>query len=173
MSGLNFRWQYKLLDSDIKKRNDFSNWAVTRLGLTPTPNSRDGGKDGVMRVTLWNPQEQNESQTSILAEVKSGNFNITEVRTFCRVMDKVKATAGVFITIEDPSPDMRQEAADMGTFTHNNRTYPRLQFWQINDDYFENPDRVKEVIQLPSEWLRPIRKSERHFENTQIKMSIP
>lgn len=34
------------------KRHDFSNWAVTRLGLTPTRDSGDGGKDGVKRVLL-------------------------------------------------------------------------------------------------------------------------
>lgn len=88
-------------------------------------------------------------------------------------MDKMNAIAGIFIILEDETDAMRQEAADMGTFTHNNITYPRLQFWKIDDDYFKNPDIVKELIRLPREWLKPIRKSERHFENTQIKLSIP
>ena len=58
--------------------------------------------------------------------------------------------------LEPISQGMRQEAADMGTFSHNNKTYPRLQFWQIDDDYFENPDHLSEIIGLPREWLIPI-----------------
>ena len=168
----NMQEVYKLVN-DEKKRHDFSNWAVTRLGLTPTQDAADGGKDGLKRVTLWNPQGKGESQARIHAEVKSGNFTITDVRAFCRIMDKEKATAGIFITTKPETPDMRQEAADMGTFSHNNITYPRLRFWQIDNSYFENPDIVNTLLHLPPDWLRPIRKSEQHFENTQIELQIP
>ena len=165
--------EVRRLVSDENKRHDFSNWAVTRLGLRPTRNVGDGGKDGVKHVTLWNPQGEGQSQARVLAEVKSGNFTLDQVKSFCRTMDKVKAIAGIFITIESETSGMRQEAADMGTFSHNNTTYPRLQFWRVDDNYFENPDIVKQLLHLPPEWLRPIHKSERHFEDTQIEIQIP
>ena len=161
-----------LKDGDKRKYHDFSNWAVTRLGLTPTPDVGDGGKDGVKRVTLWNPQGEGESQARILAEVKSGNITIDQVRSFCHTMTRLDAIAGIFITIESISDGMRQIAADMGNFTHNNRTYPRLQFWQIDDNYFDNEDIVKTLIRLPSDWLRPIQKSDRHFDDTQTELQI-
>ena len=44
----------------------------------------------------------------------------------------------------------------------------KLQFWQIDDGYFDNPDMVNSMIRLPPEWLRPIQKSERHFSDEQI-----
>ncbi len=48
---------HKLLkDGDSRKYHDFSNWAVTRLGLRPTKDIGDGGLDSVGQVTLWNPQ---------------------------------------------------------------------------------------------------------------------
>ena len=65
---------------------------------------------------------------------------------------------------------MRQEAADMGTFTHNNETYPRLQFWQIDDAYFENPSILRSLIRLLQQWLEPMRKMERHFTDTQMTL---
>ncbi len=65
---------------------------------------------------------------------------------------------------------MRQEAADMGTFTHNNETYPRLQFWQIDDAYFANPSILRSLIRLPQQWLEPMRKMERHFTDTQMTL---
>ncbi len=96
-----------LKDGDKRKYHDFSNWAVTRLGLTPTPDVGDGGKDGVKRVTLWNPQGEGESQARILAEVKSGNITIDQVRSFCHTMTRLDAIAGIFITIESVSDGMR------------------------------------------------------------------
>ena len=41
-----------LKDGDKRKYHDFSNWAVTRLGLKPTRDVGDGGHDGVGHVTL-------------------------------------------------------------------------------------------------------------------------
>ena len=164
--------EVRKLVNDENRRHDFSNWAVTRLGLTPTPDVGDGGKDGVKRVTLWNPEESKESQTRILAEVKSGNVTQTQVRAFCHTLTDLGVIAGIFITIDPVSSGMRQTAANMGRFSHNNRTYPKLQFWQIDDTYFDNPDRVNAMIQLPAEWLRPIQKSERHFLHEQRELGI-
>ena len=151
-----------------------TNATISQIGQSHDSDSNlhrtyDGGKDGVKHVTLWNPQGEGESQARVLAEVKSGGFTLNEVKAFCRTMNKVEAVAGIFITIESPTDGMRQEAADMETFSHNNVTYPRLQFWQIDDNYFKNPDIVKQLLRLPPEWLRPIHKSERHFEDTRLK----
>ena len=163
-----------MLVRDEKKYHDFSNWAVTRLGLQPTKSVGDGGKDGeahVGHITLWDPEDGQTTNTRILAEVKSGKPSISQVRAFCHVMDKNDAI-GVFITIEPVSAGMRQEAADMGTFTHNNETFPRLQFWQIDDAYFENPSSLRNLIRLPKQWLEPMRRMERHFTDAQMNFNL-
>ena len=163
-----------MLVRDERKYHDFSNWAVTRLGLQPTKSVGDGGKDGeahVGHITLWDPEDGQTTNTRILAEVKSGKPTITQVRAFCRVMDKSDAI-GVFITIEPVSDGMRQEAADMGTFLHNNETFPRLQFWQIDDAYFENPSSLQNLIRLPKQWLEPMRRMERHFTDAQVNFNL-
>ena len=159
-----------LTDGDKRKYHDFSNWAVTRLGLKPTRDVGDGGHDGVGHATLWNPQQMKETGARILAEVKSGKPTITQVRAFCQIMNQNNAEIGIFITIEPVSAGMRQQAEEMGTFEHNRQTYPRLQFWQIDDDYFENPELINTLVRLPIEWrLRPSRKSERHFAGQQTE----
>ena len=163
-----------MLVRDERKYHDFSNWAVTRLGLQPTKSVGDGGKDGeahVGHITLWDPDAAETTNTRILAEVKSGKPTISQVRAFCRVMDKNDAI-GVFITIEPVSAGMRQEAADMGTFTHNNETFPRLQFWQIDDAYFQDPSSLRNLIRLPQQWLEPMRKMERHFTDAQMNFNL-
>ena len=159
-----------LKEGDKRKYHDFSNWAVTRLGLRPTKDVNDGGLDGVGHVTLWNPQQMKETNARILAEVKTGKPTITQVRAFCRVMDKNNAEVGIFITLEPVTAKMRQEAQDMGSFEHNHQTYPRLQFWQIDDEYFNNPDIINTLVRLPDAWrIRPTQKSERYFDNQQMQ----
>ena len=169
---INMQEVRKLLkEGDKRKYHDFSNWAVTRLGLNPTKDVGDGGLDGVGHVTLWNPHQMKETSTRILAEVKTGKPTITQVRAFCHVMDQHNAEVGIFITIEPVSARMRQEAENMGNFEHNQKNYPRLQFWQLDDTYFENPDSINTRVRLPDAWrIRPTQKSERHFDNRQMQL---
>ena len=160
-----------LKEGDKRKYHDFSNWAVTRLGLKPTKDAGDGGLDGVGHLTLWDPQQMKESDSRILAEVKAGKPTMTQVRAFCHVMDQHKAGVGIFITIEPVSANMRQVAENMGSFEHNNKTYPRLQFWQIDDEYFKNPDIINTLVRLPDAWrIRPTQKSARHFSDQQLQL---
>ena len=160
-----------LKEGDKRKYHDFSNWAVTRLGLKPTKDVGDGGHDGVGHATLWNPQVMKETNARILAEVKTGKPSMTQVRAFCQVMHENNAEIGIFITLAPVSAGMRQQAENMGSFTHNGRNYPRLQFWQIDDAYFENPDIINTLVRLPDTWrIRPTQKSERHFENKQMHL---
>ena len=157
-----------LKEGDKRKYHDFSNWAVTRLGLKPTRDVGDGGHDGVGHVTLWNPQQMKETDVRVLAEVKTGRPSMTQVRAFCQVMTQNNAEVGIFITIEPVSAGMRQQAEEMGTFAHNRQTYPRLQFWQIDDAYFENQEIINTLVRLPTEWrIRPTQKTERHFDDQQ------
>ena len=160
-----------LKDGDKRKYHDFSNWAVTRLGLRPTRDVGDGGHDGVGHVTLWNTQQMKETNARILAEVKTGRPSITQVRAFCQVMHENNAEIGIFITIAPISAGMRQQAENMGSFAHNGRNYPRLQFWQIDDTYFENPEIINTFVRLPMEWqIRPSQKSDRHFGGRQMEL---
>ena len=157
---------------DEKKYHDFSNWAVTRIGLKPTANVDDGGKDGVGHFMLWEPDADTETQRRIIAEVKTGKPSLTQVRAFRDVINSQNAIAGIFITLQRVIDGMRQLAADMGTFEHaeSGNSYPRLQFWQIDDTYFDNPDTLKEIIKLPRNWIRPRKKSERHSDAQQMQL---
>ena len=106
-----------LKDGDKRKYHDFSNWAVTRLGIeADTGHVGDGGHDGVGGMTLWDTQQMKESNARVLAEVKTGRPSITQVRAFCQVMHENNAEIGIFITIAPISAGMRQQAENMGKF---------------------------------------------------------
>lgn len=158
---------------DIGKYNEFLNWAVTRLGLKPTGGTQDVGYDGIGYFTLSTSKGTEKTEARVIAEVKIGKSALTSVRSFCHVMDQSEAQAGIFVTIEPVTASMRQVAEDMGTFEHNGLRYPRLQFWQIDDAYFENPEIINTLVRLPEEWrIRPAHKSERHFADKQTELAI-
>ena len=166
----NMQEVYKLV-RDQEKRHDFANWAVTRLGMTPTPDVKDKGKDGIGQVMLYEPEAQIETSKRIVSEVKTGGFTINDVRAFCYTINEQNAVAGVFITLDPVTKDMRQIAADMGEFElENNKRYPRLVFWQVDDTYFENPDMLRRTLRLPYDWIQPRKKSDRHFYDQQLEM---
>ncbi len=117
--------------------HDFANWAVTRLGLAPTPNSNDGGFDGTGKVVLWEKHGA-ETRLPVIAEVKSGrSLNLNQVRAFRTAMQDANAAIGIFITLHPITRGMRNLAEAEKAIEHNGQRYPRLQFWQITDTYFE------------------------------------
>lgn len=162
---------------DQKRYHDFSNWAVTRLGFKPTRDVGDGGKDGVGHVALWNPDTEEETPRRILAEVKAGNPTIQQVKAFCHTIKEQEAVAGIFITLGKVTSGMRQIAEGMKYFeledpfeVGNTKRYPRLQFWQIDDTYFDNPNILNNIIRLPRNWIQPRKKSERHIVDRQMEL---
>ena len=147
--------------------HDFANWAVTRLGLAPTPNSNDGGFDGTGKITLWENRhlaEAAQTNLPVIAEVKSGrSLNPNQVRAFRTAMRDNGAAIGIFITLHEVTRGMRNVAEEEGFIEHNGKHYPRLQFWQITDTYFE-----KGLIPVNLPWQvdeRP--KAERHYGGVQ------
>ena len=160
-----------LLIRDRKKYHDFANWAVTRIGLEPTANVGDGGFDGIGAVKVWDPRTQRDRNTRIIAEVKSGKPSISALRAFCHTIREQKAQVGIFITVEPITRGMKAMQESMGTFQHNGVSYPRLQFWQIDDGYFANPESLNKRIRLP--WRVESRhKSERHFKDEQPELPL-
>ena len=111
--------------------HDFANWAVTRIGLEPTQDIGDGGLDGTGKMLLYENKmvaENQQKKVPVIAEVKSGNPTINQVREFRTVMRDQNATIGVFITLGKIRKSMRQEIEKEGFFELNNERYPRLQF---------------------------------------------
>ena len=151
--------------------HDFANWAVTRLGLAPTPNSNDGGFDGTGKITLWENRhlaEAAQTKLPVIAEVKSGrSLNPNQVRAFRTAMRDTGAAIGIFITLHEVTRGMRNVAEEEGFIEHNGKHYPRLQFWQITDSYFEEG-----LISVNLPWQvdeRP--KAERHYGGVQTYLA--
>ena len=156
-----------------KRRYDAEIWLVTRVGLKPTKPTGDGGYDGIGHFTYWVPEGMLKTEARIMAEVKTGNFSLGDVRSFRTAMRDKNATAGVFITCsKEVTKGMKEEAVKEGEFEHNGIKYPRLQFWHVTQEYFDNPDSINKYVRLPKP-IQARKKSERHIpESDQMEMDI-
>jgi|SRR6266853_1487903 len=90
------------------------------------------------RNLLYTPLQLSEVRQSKYAknviQVKSGKLTLSAVRDFAHVIDREKATLGLFITLEEPTKPMRQEADKMGFYTTPlcNRKIPHLQIRTVD-----------------------------------------
>ncbi len=159
------------LARDEKKYHDFANWAVTRLGLKPTKKVGDGGVDGVLSTQIWQPREMKGYIGKVVAEVKSGKAGIGQVRAFCTSIRNQNADIGIFIMLNGKiTKGMKKQQESEGHIEHNGKRYPRLQFWSIDNGYFDNPDSINQRIKLP--WIIESRnKTERHIGDQQLEMT--
>ena len=127
---------------DLARRDpfQFESWAVTRLdGFRPNRIQRgDGGVDGRMHFPKPNGAGRRKSETGIaIAQVKSGHWNVQDVRELIGAMDdpSVSADLGVLVVMSPPGPRSQAPAtaARAGIVRIGGRSYPRVQIWSIVD----------------------------------------
>ena len=113
---------------------DFEAWIVSCIeGLAPNEiQVGDRGIDG--RGKMFEPLEGEKGM--VLAQVKGGGYTADSLRSFEAVMQREKATAGVFVTLKSvKTPSAHAAARKRGFFELGASRYPRMQFWSV-EDYF-------------------------------------
>ena len=115
-------------------RYQFQWWALALVDATPLGGTEkkgaDRGIDGVVTFT-----DQHGKVETVLVSVKSGGVNAGMVRDLRGVLDREQAAIGLFVTLDEPSGPMRQEASTAGVYHSQlwNRDYPRLQILTIRE----------------------------------------
>lgn len=115
-------------------RYQFQYWALSLVGAQPLGGQKkkgaDGGVDGVIGFT--EPGGKNER---VIVSVKSGKVNVSMIRDLKGTVEREKAALGLFITLEEPTQPMKQEAAEAGFWRSQNGQgdYPRIQILSIRE----------------------------------------
>ncbi|MBM4132731.1 MAG: site-specific DNA-methyltransferase [Nitrospira sp.] len=107
----------------------FQHWAVERVGGFPTlKKTGDKGIDGRMYF------ETKDTMKSMVLSVKGGTLRPTDVRDLRGVLEREKEVelAG-FISLNEPTKAMRQEAASAGVYEYAGHSYPRLQLLTVKE----------------------------------------
>ncbi len=149
----------------------FQWWALGLVGARPVEQKKgaDKGIDG--RLYFFVERSKSEQ---IIFSVKAGNVTSAHVRDLHGVVDREKAAIGVLISLNEPTPQMRSEAADAGFYTSKelgNPKYPRIQLLTIEDllkgKKVECPDSVSSretnptFTQAPKAKKQPLAKREK------------
>ena len=113
-------------------RFQFQFWAVSLLEAQPQDQQRRGADRGIDGVIHFIDGPRRTLHRAVV-QVKSGRVSSPDVRDLKGVVEREKAALGLFISLEEPTRDMRTEAASGGLFHSDlwQRDFPKIQIRTI------------------------------------------
>ncbi|MDR0305033.1 MAG: restriction endonuclease [Chitinispirillales bacterium] len=130
------------LKKDDRVRKEFEKWVI----LTYTNNyayinekkGSDKGIDGRMFMAV-----SSDKSKEVLFSVKSGKVSVKDIRDFRGVLEREEnAVIGIFITLNNPTKDMINEAKEAGVYVNssNNQPFDRIKI--ITTEQIINGERL-------------------------------
>ena len=109
----------------------FQWWVVSLAGGQPFGGKKKGADTGIDGY-LYYMDEKDKIKKAIVSVKGGKNVQVSMVRDLGHVIDREKADIGIFLTLENPTKPMLEEAALKG-FYHSplGKDYPRLQILTI------------------------------------------
>ncbi|MCX7599261.1 MAG: DNA methyltransferase [Armatimonadetes bacterium] len=96
-------------------RFQFQCWALGLVGARPARDPQRGADKGVDGVITFLDDDSGEAKRAVI-QVKSGHVGTPVVRDLKGTMEREKAQVGALITLEEPTQQMRTEAAAAGFY---------------------------------------------------------
>lgn len=116
----------------------FKFWALGLVGARPVGGEKkkgaDQGIDGIRRFV----DEMKNGQPvyrKMLVQVKGGHVKSGDIRDLVGTLSREGAEMGTFITLEEPSQPMKNEAASAGVYKSpwDNQEYPKVQILTVKE----------------------------------------
>jgi len=122
-------------DAETLAKNDpyqFQWWALGLVGARPVEQKK-GADKGIDGRLYFHDEHDGAKTKQIILQVKAGSISPSQVRDLRGAMEREEAEIGVLLTLSEPSPAMRSEAASAGFYTSpwRKKPYPRLQVLTI------------------------------------------
>lgn len=127
-------------------RYQFEWWALSLINAQPWNDKKkgaDSGIDGVLYFVDGNPKEPKK----VIVQVKSGNVSVSYIRDFKTVVENQKAQIGIFITLNEPTRPMQEEAVKSG-FYRDLRENEHRKIQIITIDELFNDKKIDVPLQL-------------------------
>jgi DNA modification methylase len=136
----------------------FQDWAISLVGANPpSGQSKKGADRGIDGLILFYDRQvlSNPKLRKIIVQVKGGGTNRGDIATLKGDMEREDAPMGVLITLNEPTSEMKKEAALAGEYQYSASTsFPRIQLLSIKD-WFNGRN-----VSLPSEKVNPFKQAE-------------
>ena len=114
-------------------RYQFEWWGVSLVDARPAKDMKKGADAGIDGVINFFDDNGGKAKR-VVVQVKSGNVNRGMIATLKGDMEREKAEIGLFVTLNEPTRPMLQEAASAGFYTpehYPDHQYPRLQILTV------------------------------------------
>lgn len=116
---------------------EFQLWALGLIGARPFGKGADKGVDGILPIKIPDPKEATGfSVIRVLIQVKGGEHTKSgDIRDLKGSMEREKARFGIFITLEEPTKPMNEEAVSAGfeSTPLGGEKIPRIQILTIKE----------------------------------------
>ena len=136
----------------------FQFWAVSLLEAQPQAEQRRGADQGIDGIIYFVDGPRRTPQ-KVVIQVKGGRVSSPQIRDLKGVVEREKAALGLFISLDEPTRDMRAEEAGGGFYQSDvwQRDFPKIQLRTITDllagRNFDLPPR--QPMYRPAERVRP------------------
>ena len=117
-------------------RYKFEWWVVGELGARPAHDNKKKGADTGIDGFINFRDDNSGLAKKIVIQVKSGHVNASMVRDLKGVREREKADIAAFVTLEEPTKPMLQEATGAGFYQPEhfpNLLVPRVQILTVKD----------------------------------------
>lgn len=120
---------------------EFEYWALDLVGAMPAKSKTkenmkgpDKGVDGILTI-IKDVNNGDTKYSAILVQVKGGKVQRRDIATLKGDIEREKAEGGLFITLEEPTRQMREESVDAGNFKTNfsQAEFPKIQILTIKE----------------------------------------
>ena len=116
-------------------RFQFEFWAMSLLEAFPREQSKKKGADLGIDGVVYFIDGPRRAVNKAVVQVKSGRVSSPLIRDLVGTVEREKAAMGLFITLEEPTRDMRTEAVSAG-FYHSDlwqTDYPKIQIRTVGE----------------------------------------
>ena len=116
-------------------RYQFEWWALGLVDARPARDKRKGADSGIDGYINFFDDNSGRPKR-IVVQVKSGHVNRGQIATLKGDMEREKAQLGLFVTLDEPTRPMLQEAVAAGFYEpehYPGQQYPRLQILTIDE----------------------------------------
>ena len=122
---------------------EFEYWALDLINAMPAQSKSkdkmrgaDKGIDGIIKFIKSARGKNDYEYGTAIIQVKGGGVQRNQIATLKGDMEREKADAGIFITLEKPTKPMQSEAVDTGFFTTSitgKVEFPKIQILTIEE----------------------------------------
>lgn len=124
--------------------------------------AKKGADRGIDGKIIFVEDTTTNTPKTILIQVKSGNVGVGGIRDLRGTMERERAVIGAFLTLNEPTGPMRQEAREAGVYESDWGQHPRIQILTIQ----ELLDGKKIDYPAPSQTNRSLKRARRSEERT-------